>query len=139
MGTTLSKAINLMLEETNHLVSKFILEITAFEAMAHGVLGLYKSKKRLSLRSKIDSLLTNWNIDRTLIEDSVVKKLVEIRNAITHEGKAWDNEELWDAVILAREIFARIVFSILKFEGYYNCYVGGQHSRKFPSCKKYEH
>ena len=135
---TLGKAINLMLEETNHLVSKFILEIAAFEAMAHVFLGLHKSKKRLSLRSKINGLLTNWNIDRTLIEDSVVKKLVEIRNAITHEGKAWDNNDLWDAVILAREIFARIVFSIIKFEGRYDCYVGGQHRRKFTSCEKHK-
>jgi hypothetical protein len=70
------------------------------------------------------------------IDDSAIKKLVDLRNDIVHRGMSAGAQDLWESIILVREIIVRIVLTMVKFEGQYECYIGGgQHTRQFPPCR----
>ena len=50
-------------------------------------------------------------------------------------GAAAEDEDLWPSILLIREIVVRLVLSMLRFEGIYQCYLGARHIRRFPDCK----
>ncbi|GLS31394.1 hypothetical protein SAMN04488498_1646 [Mesorhizobium albiziae] len=40
--------------------------------------------------------------------------------------------DIWDGIVLVRELITRILLSEIGFQGRYCCYVGGLHDRNFP-------
>ena len=84
-------------------------------------------------------MLAKMNISRNDIEADKIKQLVDLRNKIVHRSHTAKNEkeddELWEAILLSREILVRVVFSMLEFKGTYFCYLGGAHMREFPACQ----
>jgi len=90
---------------------------------------------RRSFSYKIDAVFERWNISRTLIDDKVLARLVRLRNSIVHQGGASESEDLWSSILVVREILVRFVLAMLQFDGIYQCYIGGRHMRRFPSCE----
>ena len=90
---------------------------------------------RRSFIQQIEALLEQWNVARTLIETETLADLIKLRNNIAHRGAAAEDGSLWPSILLIREIVVRLVLSMLRFEGTYQCYLGGRHARRFPDCK----
>ncbi len=90
---------------------------------------------RRSFSFKINALFERWEIARTLIDDKVLARLVRLRNSIVHQGGAPKGEDLWASILTVREILVRLVLAMLQFDGTYQCYIGGRHMRRFPSCE----
>ena len=116
---------------------RFLAGMIAIGALVTRFLG--KTNKKKNFRDKIILLLEKWNINRTLLSDKEIDRIVRLRDAIIDEGQTLEedgqDDELWSACLTAREIILRVVFAMLKFEGKYQCYIGGAHTRLFPSCK----
>jgi HEPN superfamily Apea-like protein len=91
---------------------------------------------RASLVRNVKALFDLWGVSRTGIDNKMIHQLVDTRNDIVHRGLTHNNDALWDRIILLREIITRFVLALLRFEGNYVCYVGGQHMRSFPSCER---
>ena len=90
---------------------------------------------RHSFTDKLGALLDRWHVARTSIDDSELDRLVRLRNSIVHEGSALEEEELWPSILFVREILVRLVLAMLQFNGSYQCYIGGRHTRRFPDCE----
>ena len=90
---------------------------------------------RRSFTDKLDALLERWHVARTSIDDRELKRLVGLRNSIVHEGGVPEEDELWPSILVVREIVVRLVLAMLRFDGSYQCYVGGRHTRRFPNCE----
>lgn len=88
-------------------------------------------------------MLAEMKISRNDIEADKIKEPATLRNKIVHRSHTPKNEkeydELWEAILLSREILVRVVFSMLGFEGTYFCYLGGAHMRAFPACQRIDH
>ncbi|UPK33101.1 hypothetical protein IVB18_33430 [Bradyrhizobium sp. 186] len=91
---------------------------------------------RQSLVQNIRALFDLWGVSKTDITNKMLRRLVTTRNDIVHRGIATDRKTLWDLIVIVREINARLIFALLKFEGNYECYMGGRHMRQFPSCER---
>ncbi len=90
---------------------------------------------RRTFIQQIEALLEQWNVARTSIETETLVDLIKLRNNIAHRGAAAKDESLWPSILLIQEIVVRLVLSMLRFEGTYQCYLGGRHTRRFPDCK----
>ena len=90
---------------------------------------------RRPFMQQIVALLERWRVSRISIEDECLSRLIRLRNDIVHQGGVPENEELWPSILVVREIFVRLVLSMLQFKGTYQCYLGGRHMRHFPDCK----
>ena len=136
--------INWWLIHSRHCEVRLLTAITALECIMHKLLEAKKCKchpkQQPPLACRIDLLLNEMKINRNDIEIDKIKEPAVLRNKIVHKSYSPKNEkeddELWEAIILSREILVRIVFSMLRFEGSYLCYIGGEHMRKFPTCER---
>lgn len=87
-----------------------------------------------SFKERIEALFDHYGIESTDFDDNIIRSMVSLRNKLIHRGVAEDRHELWENIILVRELIARIFLKEIGFEGRYDCYIGGQHTRLFPSC-----
>ena len=118
-------------------VKKLVAEYTGFDdankkAITAKIPDL--NRHRSSTRDKIEALLNQWNIPRTSIGSDVLRELIVLRNEVVHTGSAPKNKDLWPSILFVREILVRLVLSMLKYEGTYQCYIDGIHMRRFPDC-----
>ena len=68
-------------------------------------------------------------------------EIVAARNRIVHRGVYYEPEEnnqkeLFYHVVLLNEIVTRVLLTLLRFRGHYECYLGGHHRRSFPECRR---
>lgn len=78
---------------------------------------------RRSCIQNLEVLREHWHIDHTLQESEELKRIVDLKNKIVHEGATPDQQGLWPSIIIVCEIVVRLVLSMLQFEGYYQCYI----------------
>ncbi len=96
---------------------------------------------RLSFRSKIDRLVSKWQISMCDLPPDLVKNLVNVRNTFAH-GKILREEkktraiDSWELLLAVRDFLTRIILSRIGYVGQYVSYIGGQHTRSFPSCER---
>jgi hypothetical protein len=93
-------------------------------------------KPRWTLREGVELLLNYHGINTDEFSQQAISLMINSRNDIVHRGKIHDGIELWDQIVLAREIVARVVLKLVGFEGNYECFIGGGHTRAFPSLKR---
>jgi len=105
------------------------------DTVRENIKGKIPELNRRSFSFKINALFERWKIARTLIDDRALSRLVRLRNAIVHQGGAPEGEDLWASILTVREILVRLVLAMLQFDGIYQCYMGGRHMRRFPSCE----
>jgi hypothetical protein len=133
LGKELRGAIAGVLDQSPEVDAKIAAEMTA--ALPAKMLDL--NRRSFSKRFK---LLTNrWGVP---LDDLPMEKFgaaVTARNSIVHRGFYYDPgaasdgpRDLWDHVLLMREIIARFVFTVIGFKGIYLSFRGGQHDVTFP-------
>ena len=141
----LGTAINWWLVPTSYEEVHLLTAITALECAVYNFSDLKKCEchpkhRPPPLKCRIEHLLDELAINRDTIEHNKVDDVIKVRNRIVHKSYAPknsdDDKELWESVIMVREIMVRVVLSLLEFKGSYNSYVGGMHLREFPSCKR---
>ncbi|AGB43219.1 hypothetical protein Mesau_00733 [Mesorhizobium australicum WSM2073] len=84
------------------------------------------------LSAKIDALFDHYGMSRQDFGMDEIVSLVKLRNTLVHTGVLPDEIDIWDRIILVRELVTRILLSEIGFKGRYCCYIGGQHDRDFP-------
>ena len=90
-----------------------------------------RQMNQTNLRQKVAALLENYDVSA---DDLLcyLPKLISERNEIVHRGEA--KVPTWELIIVVREIVTRLVLKALRYEGPYECYLGGRHTRQFPAC-----
>ena len=121
----LAKGLRAFLDEQDDL------DVADREAMKQKISEL----NRRPFIQQIEALLERWQVARTSIETEALSRLIGLRNTVVHRGGAPEDKDLWPSILLIREIVVRLVLSMLRFEGTYQCYLGGRHMRRFPDCK----
>jgi hypothetical protein len=95
---------------------------------------------RRSLIRKIYRLAERWSVPLANITKEQLTAVIQARNSIVHRGQYYDdvrhnNDELadlWDHVMIARELVVRFLLTIVAYQGSYISYVGGFHMASFP-------
>ncbi|RVC64456.1 HEPN domain-containing protein [Mesorhizobium sp.] len=84
------------------------------------------------LSAKIEALFDHYGMSKRDFGTDAIVSLVKLRNALVHRGVLPDEIDIWDRIILVRELITRVLLSEIGFKGRYCCYIGGQHDRDFP-------
>lgn len=106
-------------------LKQFDLHFDDLSKLEEGIKGI----NRAPISRKLASVIKKYDLPAGVFNDSLVRRLNMQRNAITHEGKALKNDNLWECILLAREMIALIVFSELGYKGRYESYAGGHEQR----------
>ena len=147
---TLSTGIGGWLISSEYHEVGLLTAITALESIMHNFLKakILKGKKckchpnhkQPPLACRINMMLSEMEISRKDIEADKIKEPATLRNKIVHRShtpkKEKEDDEIWEAILLSREVLVRVVFSMLGFKGTYFCYLGGRHRRAFPACQR---
>lgn len=102
--------------------------------------GRMQDLNRRSLKDKIRLLAARWQVPlEDLVSDETFAAAINARNAIVHRGWYYEpdadspeHRDLWDHVLLMREILIRFVLTSLRYTGDYLSFRGGQHDVVFP-------
>lgn len=104
---------------------RFLALMTAIETILHNLFPGSREWFAIKLEKAIKQYsLTSGDFDRNLIE--LLKKQ---RNSIIHQGKALPDSDLWESILHARELVARIIFAELSYTGAYESYAQGYERR----------
>lgn len=101
----------------------------------------FAKSNQLSFREKLGKLINKYQIPMQDLPSNVLKKIINIRHTIAHGGSARgaaeaESTDLSELMLLAREVMTRIILSRIGFTGQYCSFVGGLHTRSFPSCER---
>jgi hypothetical protein len=92
---------------------------------------------RLSLKEKIAILIGKNQIPIAGIGWPRIQQALQARNRVVHTGRYWDGErkgrgDLWEHIVVMRELAVRIFLTVLGFEGRYISLLDGYHLAQFP-------
>ncbi len=119
-------------------ISEFVKQQNDLDLNENDYVALDKKLPELNrntFKHNLILLLTRWGISRSDIDDHALSRLLKLRNEIVHQGATPKVECLRENDEILREILVRLVLAIIRFDGTYESYVGGPHSRKFPVCE----
>lgn len=87
---------------------------------------IFKSKvSGLNVRSishKILAMQAHYGLSSDLLNKDIIRGLTKTRNAITHRGAIDQETDLWQQILIARDVIAAVIFSELDYEGRYESY-----------------
>lgn len=89
------------------------------------------------LSQKIDALFKRLSIPTSDFDKETIKRLTGIRNEIVHRGVVPNEQDIWEEIILIRELMNRILMGAIGLKGRYCCYIGGEHERTFPDLNEF--
>ena len=92
------------------------------------------SMNQRPLRDKVEAVLDHYQVRKDDII-SPLKTAINERNKIVHEGQAQKPGDSWSLTVLTREAVTRVLLKEMDYEGIYECYIGGRHTRNFPACE----
>ena len=124
----IEEAISFALSAPNYGEARLLLNLIAIERLVKTFGG--------SSLGELKSFLESRNISSIDIENGDIKKLVDNRNSLAHEGKfTGDKNKLVPIFALSHEVISRIILSIFDFSGWYCSYTCERGVRSFPECK----
>jgi hypothetical protein len=97
--------------------------------------------QRRTFIDKLDALLDGRGVAREDISHDAISAMVNARNLIAHKGvyfdpSGTDQVDLWEHLLLARELATRILLNALDFRGnYFAPLYSPNQQRRFPSCR----
>jgi len=109
-------------------------------AMIAGLAGKMRDLNRRPLNEKILMLADQWRVplDDLLVGDALARA-IRARNTVVHRGWYYEpadgtpeQRDLWDHVLLMREVVIRFILTTLAYRGRYISFRGGQHDVEFP-------
>lgn len=92
---------------------------------------------RRSIFKKFKILVDRWSVPLNGISLDDFKLAKRARDLIVHQGHYYDTEQgetvdLWQHVTVVREIFVRIILTVIGYKSRYCSYIGGYHIAQFP-------
>jgi hypothetical protein len=89
--------------------------------------------KRRTLLDKMTRLARRWGVDLEGIAADDIQEAKRARDQVVHRGhyspKPGATKDLHDHLLTIREVVVRFILAALGFEGNYQSYIGGQHTR----------
>lgn len=108
------------------------------EAFRTALPGKMADLNRRTLREKTEHLIHRWNSPTQDLPDDGLEAAIRARNRIVHRGYYYDptvaieEHDLWDHVLLVRELLARLLLRALGYHGQYLRYRGGYNIAQLP-------
>lgn len=89
---------------------------------------------RRSIINKMMILVSRWSVPLEGITESEIKAAKKARDHIVHTGRYQSDKggELWDHVMVIRELVVRFIFTAIGYKGQYISFVGGMNHTSFP-------
>ena len=90
---------------------------------------------------QIKLLMQQFEVKLNDISDEDTQRINSARNKIAHRGVYFtndnaENSDLWEVMLIARELFVRFFLGLIKYEGCYHSYYQGYCTRIFPDCAR---
>jgi hypothetical protein len=101
---------------------------THAEIFANKIKGLNQA----TLSNKLQAVIEKYELPTDLFADDVLRRLNKQRVSIVHKGFAREDDDLWQCLLLARELIVRIVFAELRFTGAIESYAEGYERQQVP-------
>jgi len=101
---------------------------THAEIFANKIKGLNQA----TLSNKLQAVIEKYELPTDLFADDVLRRLNKQRVSIVHKGFAREDDDLWQCLLLARELIVRIVFAELRFKGTIESYAEGYERQQVP-------
>lgn len=88
---------------------------------------------RRTLKQKLDMLAAQSGMSMDGISDEQIKGAKRARDRVVHRGfyESPDPDELWEHMLVARELVTRLILTVLEYEGTYRSYIGGFKDQMF--------
>jgi len=90
---------------------------------------------RRSLKQKTDILARRWGVNLDGVEEEKIQAAKKARDLIVHRGsyqpKPGSKSDLFDHVLITRELVVRFILTALQFDGRYYSFVDGYHETPF--------
>lgn len=92
---------------------------------------------RRSILQKLVALAKRWSVPLDGIGEDKIKAAKQARDLIVHRGHYYDSgkvggDDLWEHVMVVREIVVRFLLTAIGYRGGYFSYIGGCHDAQFP-------
>ena len=129
----IKEAISFALSAPNYGESRLLLNLIAIEKLVK--LFGEERRKKCNLVCKIEFYMRDRNIYFADIKYSDIKKLVDTRNELAHNGKfSGGKDDLAQLLALSHEVLTRIILNVFDFNGWYCSYTSEKGLRSFPEC-----
>jgi hypothetical protein len=110
------------------VLSNHDLTTTHAEIFANRIKGLNQA----TLSNKLQAVIEKYDLPTDLFAEDVLRRLNKQRVSIIHRGIAREDDNLWQCILLARELIARVVFAELRFKGTIESYAEGYERQRVP-------
>jgi hypothetical protein len=114
-------------------------QAAALEAMRAALPGKMQDLNRRPLHARVLRLANLWGVPLDGLDSDAIRAAITARNSIVHRGYYYEPErgspdqvDLWDHLLLMREVAIRFVLTIIGYRGTYLSFRGGQHDVTFP-------
>ena len=114
-------------------------QAAALEAMRAAFPGKMQDLNRLPLHARVMRLAELWGVPLQDFDEADIRAAINARNSIIHRGYYYEPErgsreqvDLWDHLLLMREVAIRFVLTLIGYRGTYLSFRGGQHDVAFP-------
>jgi hypothetical protein len=92
---------------------------------------------RRSLLRKLALLAKRWNVPLSDISETSLRAAKQARDRIVHRGQYYEDAkasdpDLWAHLLIVREVAARILLTVIGYNGRYITYIGGYRDADFP-------
>ena len=108
------------------------------EALRAAMPAKLKDLNRRPLFDRVKSLADRWGTPLDGLDDAAIRGAIVARNSIVHRGYYYEPErgsreqiDLWDHVLVMREVAIRFVLTLIGYRGTYLSFRGGQHDVTF--------
>lgn len=112
---------------------------TAAMTMRAGMKSKLLDLNRPPLLERVLTLAQRWNVPLDGLDGKELRAAIPARNTIVHRGYYYhpgrakaEHADLWDHVLIIRELAARFVLTAIGYRGTYLSFRGGQHDVSFP-------
>jgi hypothetical protein len=90
---------------------------------------------RRTLKQKIDILGGKWGMSLGALTEEQIKGAKKARDSVVHQGfyehAPGKNAELFEHMLVARELVVRLILTVLQFDGSYRTYLDGIRDQEF--------
>lgn len=91
-----------------------------------------KALNQATLSNKLQAVIEKYHLPTDLFADDILRRLNKQRVSIVHRGLAREDDDLWQCILIARELIARVVFAELRFKGTIESYAEGYERQRVP-------
>lgn len=121
-------------------IAKIVRELLKENGAPALMLSKVPELNRLALADSLSSYINKYSIVVDDFPENSMQALIKARNNIIHKGYYFDDDiaeqtDIWNHIIVARELATRILLSALGFKGNYFSHLHNDRQLSFPDCR----